>query len=99
MNVFDILRKMGYDIISINDGVYTVRNTTEKINDLINEAESAEPKGALNTQEDIFDTWNLVISKVSFNGFGNLSVTFRRAEYPDECWDAYEYRNMDKEYR
>ncbi len=28
--------------------------------------------------QDIFDTWKLVVSKVSFNGFGNLSVSFGR---------------------
>lgn len=101
MNVFDILRKLGYDIISINDGVYTVRNTTEKIKDLLNESNEAraeESQETLNTQEDIFETWNLVVSDLKFNGFGNLCVSFKRVEYPDECWDVYEYRNMDKEY-
>ena len=66
---------------------------------MVNEARAGESEETLNIHDDIFDTWKLVVSKVSFNGFGNLSVSFRRAEYPDECWDVYEYRNMDKEYR
>lgn len=90
MNIFDILRKIGYDIISINDGIYTVRNTTEKIQDMVKEAESDDA--------DIYDSFNLVVNEVKFNGFGNLSVSFRRLEHPDEVWDIYEYRNMDKEY-
>ena len=90
MNIFDILRKIGYDIISINDGVYTVRNTTEKIQDMLKEAESDDA--------NIYDSLNLVVNEVKFNGFGNLSVSFRRLEHPDEVWDIYEYRNMDKEY-
>ncbi len=93
MNVFDILRKIGYDIISINDGVYTVRNTTEKIQDMVKETEDGESDDA-----DIYGTFNLVVNEVKFNGFGNLSVSFRRLEHPDEALDIYEYRNMDKEY-
>lgn len=90
MNVFDILRKIGYDIISVNDGVYTVRNTTEKIQDMVKDAELYDA--------DIYDSFNLVVNEVKFNGFGNLSVSFRRLDHPDEVWDIYEYRNMDKEY-
>ncbi|PYG84900.1 hypothetical protein LY28_03521 [Ruminiclostridium sufflavum DSM 19573] len=94
MNVIDILRKIGYDIISISDGVYTVRNTTEKIQDMVKEAEADEANDF-----DIYDTYKLVVNEVKFNGFGNLSVSFKRLEHPDEVWDAFEYRNMDKEYR
>jgi hypothetical protein len=93
VNVFDILRKIGYDIISINNGVYTVRNTTEKIQDMVKETEDGEPDDA-----DIYGTFNLVVNEVKFNGFGNLSVSFRRLEHTDEVLDIYEYRNMDKEY-
>lgn len=93
MNLFEILKKIGYDIISINNGVYTVKYTNERIMDMVKEAGDVKPN-----EDDLYDTFNLVVKKVGFNGFGNLSVTFQRLEYPDENWDYFEYRNMDKEY-
>lgn len=97
MNIFDILRKIGYDIISVTeDGIYKVQFTNERLNDMRKEIE----EGKMGFEGDLNGTWDIHVNEVSFNGYGNLYVQFKEVGGDDEgfFFDAYEYRNMDKEY-
>ena len=88
MNVIDILLKLGYDIKSFSDGVYTVCHSANAIRDM------AEGE----YDYDIHSDFKLAVAEVEFNGLGNLCVTFKRVGHDNECWDVYEYMNMEKEY-
>lgn len=90
MNVLDILHKLGYDVISFNDGVYKIQNTTENINRLRKQIEAGE----IGYEGSIYDQYEVKVGEVFFNGLGNLYVEFLSLD-GEEIIDGYEYRNMD----
>lgn len=90
MNILDVLHKLGYDVVSFNDGVYKIQNTTEKIKRLRKQIDAGE----IGYKGSIYDKYEVKIGEVSFNGLGNLYVEFVSLD-ETEIIDAYEYRNMD----
>lgn len=93
MNVIEILMKMGYEIISVNDGVYGVQYTNERKMHIQEQVEKGE------LHEDIKEYLNatiyLCVGEVSFNEFGNLFVEFLEEKHASSTWECYEYRNKD----
>lgn len=93
MNIYDILRKIGYDIISISEGEYEVVFSPERKRRMRKQIKSGE--SVFNF--DIDASFKLKVGDVGFNNLGNLYVFFNNAENPDECFDAYEHCNMSAE--
>lgn len=92
MNVYDILRRLGYDVHSFNeDGVYTVCFSPERIRRYKKLIEAGE----MGFDGDLYGIWHIKVSEVSFNGFGNLFVSFVDADNSDNCLDSFEYGNME----
>jgi len=81
MNIIEILWKLGWDILSFNeDGEYKIQLGHDR-----------QLKDGYSQ-----DKYLVRVNDVSFNGFGDLVVTFTEVG-TGNCFDAYEYRNMDKE--
>jgi hypothetical protein len=93
MNIYDILRKIGYDIISFSEGVYEVEFSPERKRRMREQIKSGETVFNF----DIDTSLKLKVGDVGFNNLGNLYVFFNNAEDTDECLDAYEHCNMSAE--
>lgn len=93
MNVIDILRTIGYDIISVNNetGHYRVSLSPERRRRSMKVVD--ENKGEFDY--DLFGKFDLYVSEVKFNGVGDLYVEFREVQHPEDIWDCYEYKNME----
>ena len=92
MNVIDILTKLGWDILSFKDGIYTVKMTHERWK---REKKKIEAGEMTYTEEynPLTDTFNIYVEEVCFNELGNLFVSFSEVESNDP-FDCFEYRNM-----
>lgn len=91
MNIEDILRRIGYDILSITIlGHYVVKFSAERVRRTQARIEKNEEITVL----DMNDTFTLFVSDVGFNGLGNLYVIFNEVREPNFTFDIYEYENM-----
>lgn len=93
MNVIDILMKMGYDIVSINDGVYGVQYILDRKKYIWEQIEQGEVDLAI--KKYLNETIYLCVGEVCFNEVDNLFVEFLEAKDKGSIWECYEYRNRD----
>jgi len=80
MNILEVLWKLGYDVLSFSNGVYKIKFGHER----------EKRHGYCD------DTYEVCVSEVGFNGFGNLYVFFQEVG-TNNCLDAYEFKNMDSD--
>lgn len=95
MNVIDILKKLGYDVLESNheQKIYTVRCSKEKKKRLLMQIKA----GKIAVEKEFLNSaYVIVVTEVSFNDNGNLYVEFRDAE-SYTLFDAYEYQNMSED--
>lgn len=93
MNVIDILNKLGWDILSFNNGVYKVRMTHERIKREKKKIETGEIN-YIEEFDPLTKTFNICVEEVCFNKLGNLFVAFSEVDSSDGSFDCFEYRNM-----
>ena len=87
MNIFDILRKLGYDLIKYDydKNIFTVIPCKELMKTMSDEYQYGKHI-------------ELFISEIGYNRLGNLYIVFSNTNEPNATFDMYEYRNMEKEY-
>lgn len=91
MNVKDILKRLGYEILESNseENTYTIKCSDEKKKRLLAQVES----GDLAIEEFLNNTYTVNVTEVSFNSLGDLYVEFKEIGSED-IFDAYEHNNM-----
>lgn len=92
MNVIDILTKLGWDILSFKDGIYTVKMTHERWKREKKKIEAGEMT-YIEEYNPLTDTFNIYVEEVCFNELGNLFVSFWEVG-SNASFDSFEYRNM-----
>ena len=86
MNVIHILWELGYDVLNVNNGIYTIATSSTRC--------QKEKKYNINTEAKIDQTYNVFVEEVGFNKFGNLFVSFQEIGHPEYVFALYEYEHV-----
>lgn len=93
MNIIEILWRLGWDVLSFNeDGEYKIQLGKAR-KDL---TERQIKDGSIVYEGSTSDIYTVKVDDVSFNGLGDLYVSFEDIETGD-CIDCYEYKNMNSD--
>lgn len=103
MNVKDILKAAGYEVLEekINEDIpiidawqhcYKIRNSLEKVR-MVQAALQQNDAYVGPNDLDIYDVFDVYVSEVGFNGYGDLFMELRLTDDPESCWDLIEFED------